>query len=79
MRQEVWEFDPAYVRLCKKNDKQHEKMSLEDILRLSEKNHFLKWNGITWSVSGCAYSCKMCVKECVCKNNILLEMVLIET
>ena len=63
------------MKLCKGSDRQHEKMSLEEILTLSEKFHHLEWKGIAWSVSGWACSCPTCSKECVCTNNVLLEMV----
>jgi hypothetical protein len=75
VRQEVPEHVPKYVKLCKETDRQHEIMSLEDILTLSEKIHHLEWKGIEWSVSGWACSCPTCSKECVCTNNVLLEMV----
>ena len=44
-------------------------------MTLSEKFHHLEWKGIAWSVSGWACSCPTCSKECVCTNNVLLEMV----
>jgi hypothetical protein len=37
VRQEVREHVPKYMKLCKGSDRQHEKMSLEEILTLSEK------------------------------------------
>ncbi len=46
VRQEVREHVPKFMKLCKGTDRQHETMSLEEILTLSEKFHHLEWKGI---------------------------------
>ncbi len=33
--QEVWEHVPAYMKLCRARDKQHETVTLDEILTLS--------------------------------------------
>ena len=76
MRILVMEEALEYTRLLSEKNKDHKGMTLDDILDLAEKSHFLEDKGEGWSVVDWGCSCPGCYKHVHCCHMVLFGMML---
>jgi hypothetical protein len=76
VRKEIWEHASAYKRLRMTGNREHESMTIEEILDLAEMFHAVEWKGEEWSVVPFGCSCVGCYKFLTCCHGTLLEMML---
>jgi hypothetical protein len=76
VRREIWEHVGAYKRLQMKGNREHETMTVEQILDLAEMYHDISWKGVGWSAVPFGCCCVGCYKYLACCHGTLLEMML---
>ena len=74
VRNDIWALAGAYRRLQAKGNREHESMTIDEILDLAEKFHQLEWKSADWSWTPWGCSCADCYKYLGCGHNTLMAM-----